>query len=197
MGSRLAAATALSHAARAAEPCSGPRETSPDSASEPSVRIVYMLSENLNRTEGGIVHFLAVARGLHALGHQVTILAPQYGRTLRKFPPLGCIYLPLPGRSIFSFLLYQVFVAAIFPFIVLLYRPDALMVRGSTGIGFLVHVVARFLRVGVVLEVNGITWAELASRGFGAWQAVFTRWTAGLECKTSDRVIAVTPRIAE
>ena len=71
------------------------------------MRILYVLAENLNRTGGGIVHFLAVARGLKRLGHQVVILGPQYGPTVRRPRDLRAIFLPVLMRSPATFLGFQ------------------------------------------------------------------------------------------
>lgn len=161
------------------------------------MRILYVLAENLNRTGGGIVHFLAVARGLKRLGHQVVILGPQYGPTVRRPRDLRAIFLPVLMRSPATFLGFQVLAALVYPFIWVLYRPQAVLVRGGLGMFFLLHLVARLLGARVVLEVNGIGWTEMESRGFSRWHVRFARATAWLQCRTAHRLIAVTPAIGD
>ncbi|MFH1975759.1 MAG: glycosyltransferase family 4 protein [Pseudomonadota bacterium] len=160
------------------------------------MRIIYMLSENLNKTSG-IVHFMAVTKGLQKLGHSVSILGPRYHRQFRKPENVHGFYIPVPGRNVFSFVLFQFLVPLLFPVIYLLYRPDVILIRGGGGLGFLVHIIARLCRVKVVLEVNGIPWLELIARGFSRWLAKISKLLMSIECRTANHVIAVTPLIAE
>ena len=161
------------------------------------MRVIYMLSEDLNRTGSGIVHFMAVANGLRRLGHDVILLGPKYHRCIRPLDGFSTILLPVPGRSAASFVLFQLLAIAIMPLIVLLRRPDALLIRGGMGVLFLACWVARLLGVQVVLEINGVTWSEVAARGFSRVLARLVRLTAGLECRAAHRIIAVTPLIGE
>lgn len=159
------------------------------------MRVLYVLSENLNRAGGGIVHFLAVARGLQRLGHDVTIMGPQYGLAMNRRPDLRGIYVPVLFRSVATFLVFQVLAAALFPFVWLLHRPDVVLVRGCPGVFWLMHIAARLLGVRVVVEVNGIPWAEMASRGFSRLQAALGRAMYRLLCRTAHAIITVTPGI--
>lgn len=161
------------------------------------MRILYMLSEDLNRTASGIVHFMAVTRGLQKLGHSVSILGPRYHRQMRRPENVQGCYIPVPGRNIFSFLLFQLLAAFIFPLIYFRYRPDVILIRGGMGIGFLVHIIARLCRVKVVLEVNGITWSELIARGFSKGLAQINKICMSFECNTANNIITVTPSIRE
>jgi len=161
------------------------------------MRILYVLAENLNRTDGGIVHFLAVARGLQRLGHDVIIMGPQYAASMNRPPDLHGIYVPMLLRSIPTFLLFQLLAAVLFPFIVLLHRPDVVLVRGGTGIFWLMYLAARAFGVRVVLEANGVWWDEMLSRGFPPWLARLVRWSSILQCRTAHRIISVTPAIGE
>ncbi|HAU37779.1 MAG TPA: hypothetical protein DCX07_08695 [Phycisphaerales bacterium] len=165
--------------------------------SEKGLRIVYMLPEDLNRTGSGIVHFMAVAKGLRKRGHDVSILAPQYSG--KMFRPKGFhnILVPLPGRNMVTYLLFQVLAAILMPLIWLLHRPHALMVRGGWGLGFLVYLAARAMGIRVAVEVNGIPWVEMGSRGLSGVTQAFARKTAAWECRTANRIIAVTPMIAQ
>ena len=161
------------------------------------MRILYVLAENLNRTGGGIVHFLAVARGLQRLGHTVFIMGPQYGASMNRPPDLHGIYVPMLLRSMATFLLFQLLAAVLFPFIVLLHRPEVVLVRGGTGVFWLLHLAARAFGVRVVLEANGVWWDEMISRGFPPWLARLVRWSCIWQCRTAHRIISVTPGVGE
>ncbi|MCK4601861.1 MAG: hypothetical protein KAU28_05315, partial [Phycisphaerae bacterium] len=130
------------------------------------MRILYVMSENINRTGGGIGHFLAVARGLKRLGHEVFIMAPQYYAYIDRPKDLKGIYVPVPGRSMFTLVAYQLLTTILFPFIYLIHRPQVVLARGGTGIFFLLFLVCRAFGVRVVVEINGISWEEIASRRF-------------------------------
>jgi len=161
------------------------------------MRIIYCLSEDLNRTSGGSVHFLAVARAMRRLGHQVLIMCPQFHRTMRRFPPLRSLAIPLPGRNRFSVVLYRLLAAMTIPFVWAAYRPEALLVRGGGGLSFPIFWMARLLGIRVVVEVNGIAWEEMRVRkdlrvGFG-----IIKLLAKIECRSASRVIAVTPQIKD
>jgi len=161
------------------------------------VRVLYVLAENLNRSHGGLVHFLAVARGLQRLGHDVTILGPQYGAAMRRQANLRGIYIPVLCRSALTFLAFQVLSALFFPLVWVLYRPEVVLIRGGWGLFFLLSLVARLFGVPTVVEVNGIAWAELESRGFPRAYVRAAWWTGFLQCRTADRIITVTPAIGE
>ena len=159
------------------------------------MRIVYMLGEDINRTGSGIVHFLAIANSLKRLGHDVCILGPRYHRHLKRPAGLKSVFIPVPGRNPFSFLLFYVLAAVSMPFIAWAHRPAALLARGGMGLGFLVYLAARLMGIRVVLEVNGLSWLELSVRGFAAWQAALAKLNMFLECRTAQRLIAVSPTV--
>jgi glycosyltransferase involved in cell wall biosynthesis len=161
------------------------------------MRILYVLAENLNRTGGGIVHFLAVARGLQRLGHTVFIMGPQYSASMNRPRDLHGIYVPMLLRSVATFLLFQLLAPVLFPFIVLLHRPEVVLVRGGAGVFWLLHLAARAFGVRVVLEANGVWWDEMLSRGFPPWLARLVRWSCIWQCWTAHRIISVTPAIGE
>jgi len=156
------------------------------------MRIAYVLAEDLNRTAGGIVHFLAVAGALKRLGHDVIIVGPQYHKTIRRPPGLKHVFIPLPGRSVLGYVAYQFLVAAVFPIIMLLHRPQGLLLRGG---GWVLPLVARLFKVTIVQEINGIAYAEMESRGFPSWVSMILRWLTVFQCKTAHRIISVTPAI--
>jgi hypothetical protein len=101
------------------------------------MRIIYMLSEDLNRTGSGIVHFMAVTRGLQKLGHSVSILGPRYHSVMRKPDDIKGYYIPVPGRNVFSFLLFQFIAALLFPFICVRFHPDVILIKAGWGQVFL------------------------------------------------------------
>ncbi len=161
------------------------------------MRILYFLSENLNKTGGGIVHFMSVAQSLRKLGHDVTIIAPQYNKTIRRFKEFRTIFLPVPGRNMFSYFWFQLLAGFLFPLIVLIHRPDALLIRGGTGIEFLIILVARLFGVRVALEVNGVPWEELESRGFPRLLRRAIHLLAIMQTRAANAIISVTPAIGE
>ena len=162
-----------------------------------TMRILYFLSENLNKAGGGIVHFMSVARGLKKLGHDVTIMGPQYFTTIPRFRGLKTAFIPLPGRSMLTFFLYQFLAALLMPFVILIFRPQAILIRGGAGIEFLLMWIARMFKVRVILEVNGVLWDELASRGFPTAFVRFSQVLGTLDVRAAHRIISVTPAIGQ
>jgi glycosyltransferase involved in cell wall biosynthesis len=61
----------------------------------------------------------------------------------------------------------------------------------------LVFVVARLLRIRVVLECNGVAWEEFRSRGYPRWYCSFVRLMAWQQAVTCSAIIGVTPAIRD
>jgi glycosyltransferase involved in cell wall biosynthesis len=160
------------------------------------MRLLYVLSEDINRTSGGgIVHFLAVANALKKQGHDVTIVGPKYHLKTRPLPDFRTVFIPLPGRNVLSFALFPILLAIICPFIFLIRRPQAFLTRGAIGLMFLPLLIAKACRVRVALEVNGIAWSESVVRGLPRVLTWVLKWTSIIPCKIADSVISVTPEI--
>lgn len=160
------------------------------------MRILYVSPENINRRNGGIVHFLAVAGWLGKLGHELYIMAPQYFKELNRPKNIKGIFLRVPGRNYFSFILFQVLAALTLPYIRVKYRIEVLLVRNSPGLFILLYLMARICGVRVVLEVNGNPFGEeLTLRGFPSWLEFLIKWVAIIEYRIANRIITVTPVI--
>lgn len=160
------------------------------------MRILYVTSENINRRNGGIVHFLAVAGCLGKLGHDLHIMAPQYFKELDRPKDIKGIFIRVPGRSYFTFILFQLLAALTLPYLRAKYRIDVILVRNSPGLFILFYLVARLFKVRIVLEVNGNPFGkELTLRGFPPWVESMIKLVAILEYKIANRIITVTPVI--
>jgi glycosyltransferase involved in cell wall biosynthesis len=162
------------------------------------MRVLYVLDENINRTGGGIVHFLAISRNLKKLGHDVVVLGPKYNFKIRPLADVKGVFIPLPGRNILSFLLFHFIAALIFPLLMCIYRPQAMLIRGG-GIGpfWLLCGIGRLLGIRVILEVNGISWMEIESRGFNSFIVKLARLSTIFQVKLSNAIICVTPAIGD
>lgn len=161
------------------------------------MRVIYMLSEDLKRTGSGMVHFNAVARGMKQLGHDVKVLGPRYHRKMQMPEGLSGWLLPVPGRNVFSLLLYQIFTVLVFPWLLLLYRPHAILIRGGMDLLTVLFPLARLVGVAVVVELNGVPYLELAARRFGGFLAAVVKFLMVLECRLASRVIPVSPQIGQ
>ena len=120
------------------------------------------------------------------------------GIKIRPLADVKGVYIPLPGRNILSLFLFHFIAALIFPLLMCIYRPQAMLIRGG-GIGpfWLLCGIGRLLGVRVVLEVNGISWTEVESRGFNSFIVKLTRWSAILQVKLSNAIICVTLAIGD
>jgi glycosyltransferase involved in cell wall biosynthesis len=162
------------------------------------MRVLYVLSENINRTDSGIVHFLAVARNLKKLGHDVVVLGPKYNFKMRRLPDIKGVYVPLPGRNVVSALLFFIIIVPMLPFLKLIYRPQAMLIRGGgIDIFWMLCGMGRLLGIKVVVEANGVSWEEVRARGFSSFFVLLTKLSAILEVKLSDAVICVTSAIGD
>jgi glycosyltransferase involved in cell wall biosynthesis len=163
------------------------------------MRILYTLMEDLRPQSGGMLHFRAVADHLARQSHDVFVLAGQYGlgTSLRREARRSrwhSMFLVLP-RVRFIFLVFQFLSALLLPLIVLMHRPQVLIVRGSAGLYWLVQWVARRLGLRVVMELNGVIWEEMAMyRLPGFFRPIGLKTTDWL-CRTADAIAAVTPGI--
>jgi len=162
------------------------------------MRIVYTLQEDLTDPKGGMGHFRAVAEQLALAGHEICVLAGRYHRNVLPFsaPRIRFWWIPLL-RFRGVFLLYQVLSAIGFPLLVLWFRPKALLIRAGGGLFFLLCWVARVFRVRVVLEINGLVWEEMASRGQSRFLQALIRWSFLKTCRAAHSMICVTPGLAE
>ncbi|MBN2582452.1 MAG: glycosyltransferase family 4 protein [Planctomycetes bacterium] len=174
------------------------------------MRILMMWSENLNKHGSGRTHFLYLARELAALGHDVRLVAPGYRPRAGGDLGVPVHYIPVPRRSLFSFLLFHLLLVLAMPYLLLRYRPDVVYTRGLFH-SFLIHVVCRLGRTPYVAEIDSIVDAELAMRrkSLAAWLVRVLdrwnlRWATAFVCVTeglrnevvrrgakADRVVAI------
>ena len=154
-----------------------------------------MTTEDLSvGSTSGKVHFLAVSRELHKLGHQVTILSPRYGSDEISLPDeFAGLHYWVPGKNALGLFWFAA------TWIKLRYRPDVLLVRGG-GPGWIPGIffcLFRLLGIPVVLECNGITWTEFAQRGFSRLATKLVYFSAWQQAVSANRLIGVTREIAD
>ena len=128
------------------------------------MNVLYLNTEDLAKgVASGRVHFWAICGAMRDLGCRVSVVAPRYHGALIKLPTgISGFLLPVPFKNFISLLLFEILLLLSIPWIVLRYRPAALLVRGG-GPGFIPGLIFwgfRMLGVRVVLECNGITWEE-------------------------------------
>jgi glycosyltransferase involved in cell wall biosynthesis len=160
------------------------------------LRVLYTMSEYIDGRKGSCHHFLSVVRGLRRRGHCVFVAAPRIGEPLDRQVGDGRLLIPLPHVRM-VFLVFQVLLAMCLPGLALLWQPEALMIRALPGAYWLVALAGKLLGMRVVVEVNGIPWEEMDSRGLGRISTWVARWSTRLLCRCADEVISVTPGISE
>lgn len=124
------------------------------------MRIIYMTNEWLGKEGAGVTHFKAVAHELAALGHKVYILAPGYLHDKPKGWDVPMIFLPLPGRNIFSFILFELLLGFFMAISVAVLRVDVVLNRGSVS-STILHAICKILGRRYVVEVNGVADIEI------------------------------------
>lgn len=165
------------------------------------MNVLYVNTEDLSKgVASGRVHFWAICRAMRDLGCRVTVVAPRYHALPIKLPDgISGFLLPVPFKNFISLLLFELLLLLSIPWVVLRYRPAALLVRGG-GPGFipgLIFLGFRMLGVRVVLECNGITWEEFQQRGFSAAVTRMVRFSAWQQARACHHVIGVTQEIGQ
>ncbi len=172
------------------------KHSDPDATSRGPLRVLYTMSEYIDGRKGSCHHFLSVVRGLRQRGHRVFVAAPRIGEPLDRQVGDGRLLIPLPHVRL-VFLIFQVLLAMSLPAMAVLWQPEALMIRALPGAYWLVALAGKLLGMRVVVEVNGIPWEEMDSRGLGKISTWVARWSMRLLCRCADEVISVTPGIGE
>jgi glycosyltransferase involved in cell wall biosynthesis len=127
---------------------------------------------------------------LKALGHDVKIVAPRYGRS-KSSPIEDVSYIYLPPRCLASFLLLQFITAAWLPYWILKYRPEVIFVR-TCFLAFLMAVICRPARIPIIAEVGTVVDAEVAMRGESRLLSGFIRAIDRLNYRCVSGITTVT-----
>lgn len=164
------------------------------------MRILYVTIEDLCKTEGGKVHFWAVAKGLRNLGNEVTIISPRYSKKKIVYPEkIRGLSWWVSRKNALGVLWFELVFLLFLPWFKFRYCWDAMLVRGGGPaiLGGLVFLLARLLRIRVVLECNGVTWKEYQSLGFSHLVCRVVKFGAWQHAKTANNIIGVTRGITK
>jgi glycosyltransferase involved in cell wall biosynthesis len=155
------------------------------------------MAEDLGGQKGSSQHYRSVVEGLQRCGHKVFVAAPDF-RLSHSRRTLGdaSLFIPLvPVRMMF--LVFQLLLVLALPAIALLWQPDAIMIRALPGAYWATALMAKLLSIRVVVEVNGIPWEEMHSRGLPRSAKWIAHCTMRLLCRCADTVVSVTPGIGD
>ena len=166
------------------------------------MRIGYITTEDLSKSDGGRVHFRAIASELSRMGNRVCVIAPKYGpKHWVEFDSndIEKLKIRVAGKNAFGLACFELIMFSGLPWFKLKYRWYAILVRGGGPSVFmwLVFLLGRFLGMRVVLECNGVTWAEFRSRGYSALFCAYAKWSAWSQAKTASAIVGVTPAICD
>ena len=149
------------------------------------MRILLVACWDLSRDDAPAVHVDAVAAGLAARGHEVTVLAPEPARALGS-RPYAVEPVPVPAGRLGP----QVF-AVRAAARVARSRARAVYVRDFEA-SLVPLAAARGRALPTLLEANGILEEEARDLGFdGALHGTFVRTTSRAALRLADRVLAV------
>lgn len=158
------------------------------------MRIYYLCDVYLNKPMASTTHVREIIVNLLQLGHQVTLLAPAYGRYPGEgFAPTR--YLPTTNIRIARVLVFYALIGPALALACLRHRPDIVYIREML-LCTPVQVVAWLLRIPVVVEVNGFNDVEMERGGTASrFEVLLARWLQWLNIRLADRLIAVSPKI--
>ncbi|MBS3820271.1 MAG: glycosyltransferase [Planctomycetes bacterium] len=164
--------------------------------SERPLRVIYTMAEDIGGQKGSSQHYRSVVEGLQTCGHEVFVVAPSFRlpRNRRELGDANLFIRLAPVRMMF--LVFQVLLMAALPAVALLWQPDAIMIRALPGAYWTVALLAKLLGIRVVVEVNGIPWEEMHSRGLPRPAKWVAHCTMRLLCRCADTVVSVTPGIS-
>ena len=155
------------------------------------MKILIIWGESLSKPGAGTVHCLGLAGGLEACGHQVTVITPRYGGARLNTDDLDVRPVPLPRRSVWSFLCFQAITFFCLPLWLLRYRPAAVYVRTCAFQGIMA-LISRVMGVLLVAEIDSAVDQEILMRGEPVWASALAlgldrcnnRLCSGLVCVT-------------
>ncbi|MBW8040398.1 MAG: glycosyltransferase family 4 protein [Planctomycetes bacterium] len=154
------------------------------------MRILIIWAESINRYSGGTMHLMGWCYGLGALGHEVKVVAPCYGRGKKSLIE-NASYIRLPRRCLMSFVLLQIAIVFCLPYWILRYRPEAICVR-ACFLAFLMACICKLAGIPIIVEAGTIVDEEMSMRGESRLLAILVRfferlnyrWINGLVCVT-------------
>ena len=164
------------------------------------MNILYLTTEDIGSSRiSGKVHFWAIVGELEKLGHEVTIIAPDFANSAHRSNETSSniIRLRVPWKTAIGLLYFECqLLLKVLP-ICRRVGPDCLLVRGG-GPGWLMGIIFlafRALRCAVVLECNGIVWREYQLRGKPWWQIANVYVSACQQAMTCNYIVGVTESI--
>lgn len=161
------------------------------------MRILYVTNERLNKKGGTPLRNKEISKELIDLGHSVYYMAPRFGLSKPEGDwSIPLIQIPLPPRSNFSFLLYEMFSPLIVFFLALFLRVDVVFNTGTMS-SACQYLACKILRRKYVIEINGVADCELESRGWGKLRTyLFKRIYRGVY-RSADYFICVASGIKD
>jgi len=159
------------------------------------MKILIIWAESINRYTGGSSHFWGLMRGIKSIGWGVRAIAPHYGRAeVTRHKDVS--FVPLPPRSIISFTLLQILTVLWLPYWLVKYRPGAVYVR-ACFLSFLMCLICRLAGVPLIAEVSAVVDEEAQMRGQRQILATILKVFNGLNYRSADGLVCVTPGIRE
>ncbi|MFP4475051.1 MAG: glycosyltransferase family 4 protein [Desulfatibacillaceae bacterium] len=162
------------------------------------MRILYICSTDLSGREaspGSVRHIMEVAENLVGLGHDVTLIAPDYAPYPHE-TPVRIVYVPLVNVRYARTIMYE----SLAPLAILreigAHRPDAVYWRQSY-LTFWPVVLARLAGVPVVTEVNGLTLDEVESEPLSSLRKRVILGLESVNYRLSSRLVCVAPSIRD
>jgi len=154
------------------------------------MRILIIWAESINRHTGGTMHLIGWCHGLEALGHEVKIVAPCYGRGKSSLIE-NVSYIRLPRRCLASFVLLQIATVVCLPYWIFKHRPEAICVR-TCFLAFLMSFICRLAGVPMIIEAGTVVDAEVSMRGESRFLACFIRIIDRLNYRCVSGITSVT-----
>ena len=160
------------------------------------MRILYVTNEWIGKEGGGVSHFKEIAHNLSRRGHKLYIVAPGYYcvKPQEWFVPL--ILIPLPGRNIFSLMLFEFLLGFILTVLIITLRTRVVLNRGtfcSAGL----YLVCRMLHCRYIVEINGIGDIEVKHTVMFSIFSKIYRLINNLNYRMADYFICVSQGIKE
>ena len=157
------------------------------------MRLLIVWAESVNRPTGGSGHFWGLLDGLSAAGCNIRAVCPRYGLAAVPHSP-HVRYLPLPPRSLFTFLLLQVWLLIAMPWYLLRHRPDVVYQR-TWFLSFLARPLLWIAGVKLLMEIDAVVDEETRMRGQCRILAAAVRLLERLSFRFADGLVCVTEGI--
>jgi len=158
-----------------------------------NMRLLVVWAESVNRNMGGSGHFWGLLEGFESVGCSVRAICPRYGRA--AVPDAASVsYVRLPQRSLFSFLLLQVWLLVIVPYHIFRHSPQVIYQR-TWFLSFLMWPLLRLVRIRLVMEIDAIVDEETKMRGQRNVLGAAVRFIERLSFRFADGLVCVTEGI--